>query len=60
MKPEFYVDAEGDYRWRIRARNGRIVAEGGEGYVSEAKARHGFHVAAKGMAVFLGRYGKKK
>jgi uncharacterized protein YegP (UPF0339 family) len=24
--------APGDWRWRLRARNGRIVAEGGEGY----------------------------
>lgn len=22
----------GDWRWRLRARNGKIVAEGGEGY----------------------------
>lgn len=25
-------EATGDWRWRLRAPNGRIVAEGGEGY----------------------------
>lgn len=29
---EIYQDAEGDYRWRGKAANGKIVAESGEGY----------------------------
>ncbi len=44
MKFEFYREGDdpfsqriarptsGDWRWRLRAKNGRIVAEGGEGY----------------------------
>lgn len=27
---------DGDWRWRARARNGRIVADGGEGYSSRS------------------------
>lgn len=30
-----YVDAAGEYRWRAVARNGRIVADSGEGYATE-------------------------
>lgn len=29
---EVYPDAGGEWRWRLVARNGRIVAESGEGY----------------------------
>lgn len=29
---EFFRDAAGDWRWRVRHRNGRSVAVGGEGY----------------------------
>lgn len=31
-KVEIYKDRAGEYRWRARARNGRIVADSGEGY----------------------------
>lgn len=33
--------------WRVKARNGRIVADSAEGYTSEAKARQGFKAAQK-------------
>ena len=33
--------------WRVKSRNGRIVADSAEGYTSEAKARKGFTSAAK-------------
>lgn len=32
MKLEFYRDRRKDYRWRLRAANGRLLANGGEGY----------------------------
>ena len=38
----FYVDARGEWRWRFRAANGRIVATSGEGYSSREKAEHGW------------------
>lgn len=35
-------EARDGWRWRLRAGNGRIVAESGEAYVTEAKALQGF------------------
>jgi uncharacterized protein YegP (UPF0339 family) len=29
---QVYRDRKGEYRWRLLARNGRIVADSGEGY----------------------------
>jgi len=31
----------GDYRWRLRADNGRIIADSGEGYHNKADCQHG-------------------
>jgi uncharacterized protein YegP (UPF0339 family) len=31
---ETYRDQSGDWRWRLRAANGRIVADSAEGYAS--------------------------
>lgn len=36
MKFEIYKDTLGDWRWRLLSRNGRIVADSGEGYKSRA------------------------
>ncbi len=36
---EIYKDAKGDWRWRLRARNGRIVADSAEGYASKRNAK---------------------
>ena len=36
---EIYQDAALQYRWRLKAPNGRIVADSGEGYVSRSNAR---------------------
>jgi len=41
MKPgkaEFYRDAAHQWRWRIRASNGRIIADSGEGYRRRSSA----------------------
>ena len=32
-RPEFYVDAAGEHRWRMVAGNGRIVADSAEGFL---------------------------
>lgn len=29
---DIYRDASGDWRWRLRAANGRVIADSGEGY----------------------------
>lgn len=39
-KFEIYPDAAGEWRWRLKARNGRIVASG-EGYKTQAGAMRG-------------------
>lgn len=45
---EFYRSATAKaWFWRVKARNGRIVADSAEGYSSEAKARKGFEAASK-------------
>lgn len=35
---EIYKDKGGEWRWRLRARNGRIVADSAEGYASKRNA----------------------
>jgi uncharacterized protein YegP (UPF0339 family) len=34
-----YQDRAGEYRWRLRANNGKTTADSGEGYGSRACAR---------------------
>ena len=36
---EMYEDAAGEHRFRLRHRNGRIIADGGEGYASAGNVR---------------------
>jgi uncharacterized protein YegP (UPF0339 family) len=36
-----YRDKRGEFRWRLRARNGRIIADGGEGYARKDACEHG-------------------
>jgi len=43
---ESYTDAEGKFRWRIKANNGRVLADSGEGYSRAADC-------AKSLAVVL-------
>ncbi len=40
-KFELYADAKGEYRWRLKASNGQVIATGGQGYSSERSAREG-------------------
>ncbi len=35
---ELYADEGGDYRWRLRHRNGNVIADSGEGYASKSNA----------------------
>jgi uncharacterized protein YegP (UPF0339 family) len=37
---EIYRDAGGEYRWRVRASNGRIVADSAEGYENRVDCAH--------------------
>jgi uncharacterized protein YegP (UPF0339 family) len=33
----YYKDARGEWRWRLKAPNGRIIADSGEGYANESE-----------------------
>lgn len=39
---EFYRDRAGEWRWRLKARNGRILADSAEGYTRYADCRLGY------------------
>lgn len=39
MHFETYQDAAGEWRWRAKAKNGKIIADSGEGYSSASNAR---------------------
>ena len=41
MRFELYRDAKGEWRWRLRARNGEVIADCGEGYVRREDCEHG-------------------
>lgn len=36
MHIQVYIDLKGEYRWRLVAANGRIMADSSEGYTKEA------------------------
>jgi uncharacterized protein YegP (UPF0339 family) len=35
-KLEIYEDAKGEWRWRLKSANGRIIATSGEGYTRKS------------------------
>jgi len=41
MRFELYRDAGGEWRWRLRATNGNVVADSAEGYASREDCEHG-------------------
>ncbi|MFO0202687.1 MAG: YegP family protein [Alphaproteobacteria bacterium] len=49
MKYEIYKDKQGLWRWRVIARNGRIIAESGEGYTRRARCLDGLHCLIEGI-----------
>ena len=40
MKFQMYRDSRNEWRWRLRAANGRTIADSGEGYVNKSDCRH--------------------
>jgi uncharacterized protein YegP (UPF0339 family) len=47
---EWYRDLNREYRWRIRHRNGRIMADGGEGYRTKLGMQTSFRHLFAGIA----------
>ena len=39
MKFEMYEDKKSLWRWRLKARNGKIIADGSEGYASKQNVK---------------------
>jgi len=48
MKFHVYQDTKKGWRWRLKARNGRIIADSGEAYKSRA---HALRMVAKMLAL---------
>jgi uncharacterized protein YegP (UPF0339 family) len=44
LRAELYRDAKGEWRWRVHAANGRIVADSGEGYKRKDDCAHGLRL----------------
>lgn len=44
---ELYEDRRSEWRWRLRHRNGSIIADSGEGYSSKQKAKQGLETVRK-------------
>lgn len=49
MITEIYQDAAGEWRWRLRAGNRRIVADGAEGYKTKAGAERAWRRVAAAL-----------
>ncbi len=50
MTFEVYKDAKGEFRWRLKASNGQIVATGGQGYSAKADCKHAIESIMKNAA----------
>ena len=40
-KFEIYTDRKDEHRWRLKSRNGQVIATGGEGYTSKQACKNG-------------------
>ncbi|AGB15023.1 hypothetical protein Halru_0380 [Halovivax ruber XH-70] len=47
---EVYRDRADEWRWRLVARNGRIIADSGEGYTSKQGAERGIESVKRSAA----------
>jgi len=50
LRFEIYRDSKNNFRWKLKAANGRVVATSGEGYTSKAACRNGIDVVMQGAA----------
>lgn len=44
MKFIVYLDGNREWRWRLKASNGRIIADSGEGYANYLDCLHGIEL----------------
>src|SRR5262245_42219114 len=57
LKFELYKDAKEEFRWRLKAADGKVIATAGQGYKAKADCQHGIEVIqeagdAKSKATF--------
>jgi uncharacterized protein YegP (UPF0339 family) len=50
MKFEIYKGKKDDYRWRLKAANGKTIATAGQGYQAKADAKNGIASVQKAAA----------
>lgn len=50
MKFEIYSDTKGEFRWRMKADNGQIIATAGESYKNKADCKHGVTLVKENAA----------
>jgi uncharacterized protein YegP (UPF0339 family) len=44
---EIYDDAKQEFRWRLKAANGQVIATAGQGYKAKADCQHGIEIIQK-------------
>lgn len=49
MHTHFYQDAAGEWRWRLVANNGKIIADSAESYTSESNAQRAWRRVIKAL-----------
>ena len=47
---EIYKDARAEFRWRLKAANGKEIATSGEGYKKKEDCKHGIEIIQTGAA----------
>ncbi len=52
MKFITYQDKAGKWRWRLKARNGRVVADSGQGYSTKGNAKQAVSMLQRGVPAF--------
>ncbi|MBC8102862.1 MAG: YegP family protein [Cytophagales bacterium] len=49
-KFELYKDTKGEFRWRLKASNGEVIADCNEGYKSKESCTHGMELVKRDAA----------
>ena len=47
---QIYKDKSGQFRWRLRANNGEIIADSNEGYKEKRSCQHGIDLVKRDAA----------
>lgn len=49
-KFQIYKDSKGEFRWRMKAGNGEVIADSNEGYKSKDSCEHGISLVKRDAA----------